>query len=310
MTDSSPQRGANETLPRRGANGTLLCRSYLFAPGDNERLLAKVFDAGADAVVLDLEDAVAPDRKDAARELVRRTLSEHSGSGPTVWVRINDLRSSHWQADVEAVLGDPAVARGLAGLRVPKAESSREIRSLDEAMRPGEKQAGLEPETLAITCTIESAAGLDVARDLARQPRVSHLAFGEADFAADIGAELDDGAVATLWARSSLVVTARAAGIAPPIAPVYTRLDDDDGLRRSTLEARRLGFFGRSCIHPKQLPQVHETFTPRPEQVEAARRILETFEAAGGGATVADDGTFVDRAVARRARAVLELAQA
>ncbi len=290
------------------AGGNLLCRSYLFAPGDDERLLGKVFDAGADAVVLDLEDAVAPDRKDAARELVRRTLAERSGDRPAVWVRINDLRSRHWQADVETVLGDPAVTRGLAGLRVPKAESVREIRKLDDAMRPAERKAGLRPETLKITCTIESAAGLVAARDLAGQPRVSHLAFGEADFVADVGAELDDGGVATLWARSSLVVTARAAGIAPPIASVYTRLDDDDGLRRSTLEARRLGFFGRSCIHPRQLTAIHEAFTPRPEQIADARRVLDAFEAAGGGATTAGDGTFVDEAVARRARAILELA--
>ncbi len=292
------------------AGGGLLCRSYLFAPGDNPRLLAKVFDAGADAVVLDLEDAVAPGRKAAARELVRQALSERSGSGPAVWVRINDLRGDHWQTDVEAIFQDPAATRGVAGLRVPKAESLRELRRLDDALRTVEKQAGLEAESLKITCTVESAAGLLAAGRLAEQPRVSHLAFGEADFAADIGAELDENAIATLWARSSLVVTARAAGIAPPIAPVYTHLDDDDGLRRTTLEARRLGFFGRSCIHPKQLAAIHEVFTPTPEQVTSARQILDVFERAGGGATVAGDGTFVDAAVARKARAVLELATA
>ncbi len=293
-----------------GANATRLCRSYLFAPGDSERLLARVFDAGADAVVLDLEDAVAPDRKAAARELVRRTLAEREADGTAVWIRINDLRGDHWQADVEAILDDPTTTRSLAGVRVPKAESQRQLRRLDDALRPAEERAGLTPESLRITCTIESAAGLLAARRLAEQPRVSHLVFGEADFVADIGAELDESAIATLWARSSLVVAARAAGIAPPIAPVYTRLEDDEGLRRSTLEARRLGFFGRSCIHPKQLAAVHEVFTPTIEQVAAARRTLEVFELAGGGATVAADGTFVDAAVARKARAVLDLAAA
>ncbi len=287
-----------------------LCRSYLFAPGDDERLLARVFDAGADAVVLDLEDAVAPDRKEAARELVRRTLTDRTASGVEVWVRINDLRGGHWQTDVEAVLADPAATRGIAGLRVPKAESLRELRRLDGALRVAEKTAGLALESLRVNCTIESAAGLLAAGRLAEEPRVSHLAFGEADFAADIGAELDDSAVATLWARSSLVVTARAAGIAPPIAPVYTRLGDEEGLRRSTLEARRLGFFGRSCIHPKQLAAIHDAFTPTPEQIANARRILDAFERAGGGAAVAEGGTFVDAAVARKARALLELAVA
>ncbi|MCP3956427.1 MAG: CoA ester lyase [bacterium] len=283
-----------------------LLRSYLFAPGDNERLLGKVFAAGADAVVLDLEDAVAPNRKDAARQLVRRALEERTSTDPPTWIRINDLRSAEWRSDLEVVCCDPLP--GLAGLRVPKVESLRDLQRLDEALRPVEKQAGLEPESLRITCTIESAAGLLAARQLAEHPRVSHLAFGEADFVADVGAELDTEATATLFARSSLVVTARAAGIAPPIAPAYPRLDDTEGLRRSTRQARLLGFFGRSCIHPKQLPAVHEEFTPGAEQVAEARRIVEALERAGGAVAVAEDGTFVDAAVARRARAVLELA--
>lgn len=282
----------------------VLARSYLFAPGDSERLLAKVFAAGADAVVLDLEDAVAPANKEAARERVRRALDERRGeAGPAAWVRINGLRSAHWRADVAAVVG-PA----LAGLRVPKAEAADELDDLDRELSAAEERAGLEPGGVPVACTIESARGLLAARWLAEHPRVSHLCFGEADFVADVGAEPGD-PQATLWARSSLVVAARAAGIAPAVAAVYTRLDDEEGLRRTTFEARRLGFFGRSCIHPRQLAVVHRVFTPRPEEVERAREVVAAHEAAAGGGAVAG-GEFVDLAVVRRALAILDLAAA
>ncbi|MEM7585155.1 MAG: CoA ester lyase [Acidobacteriota bacterium] len=288
-----------------------LARSYLFVPGDNERLLGKVFDAGADAVVIDLEDAVSAERKDAARELVQRTLVQRAAddaSRQPIWVRINDPRIGDWRADLEAVCGDPRATRLITGLRLPKAESLRQLQLLDEALRRVEQQASLPPESLRITCTIESATGVANAARLAALPRVSFLAFGEADFAADIGAELDADSTATLWARSSLVVAARSAGIAPPIAPVYTLLDDPEGLTRTTVAARRLGFFGRSCIHPRQLEPIHDAFTPTAERVAMARRILAAFDRNGGTVAVTEDGQFVDEAVVRRARAVLELA--
>ncbi|MEM7351761.1 MAG: CoA ester lyase [Acidobacteriota bacterium] len=283
------------------------CRSYLFAPGNNERLLGKVLDAGADAVVLDLEDAVAAEHKLVARQQVRQLLQEADATLP-VWVRLNDLRGAEWQADVAEICGEPTALRTLAGLRVPKAESAAELAQLDETLRPLEEQAGLEPGSSRLTCTIESALGLVAAPQLAAHPRVSHLAFGEADFVADIGAELDGQGTATLFARSSLVVAARAAGIAPPIAPVFTQLDDPDGLRRSTRELRQQGFFGRSCIHPRQIEPIHHALAPRPEQIAQARAILASFEEAGGGSALAA-GRFVDEAVVRQARAVLALAE-
>ncbi len=280
-----------------------LTRSYLFAPGDKARLLAKVFDAGADAVVLDLEDAVTEDRKQVAREQVGTVLAGRDAGNLDAWVRINALCGDAWRADVEAVCS-PAAIVGLAGLRLPKAESPAELDELDEVLRRAEEVAGLEPGTLRLTCVVESAAGLLAARDLAAQARVSHLAFGEADFAADLGIEPGE---ATLWARSSLVVAARAADIAPPIAPVYTHLGDPEGLHASTLEARRLGFFGRSCIHPRQLAAVHEVFTPSADEVDRARQLVAAHD---GGAAVTADGRFVDAAIVRRARGTVELAAA
>jgi citrate lyase subunit beta/citryl-CoA lyase len=282
-----------------------LLRSYLFAPGHDEKLLGKVFAAGADAVVLDLEDAVAPPEKARAREQVRRALEQRRrGSGPEAWVRINGLESREWGEDVEA-----AVSPALAGVRVPKAESVAALRALDEALARAEAKRGLSTGSVAVACTIESAAGALAARELAGGPRVRHLTFGAADFAADVGADPGPLELETLAVRAHLVTASRAAGIAPPVASVFRRMDDEEGLRRSTEAARRLGFFGRSVIHPRQIAVVHEVFTPRPEEVRRAEEIVKALEKAGGGAAVAADGQFVDAAVARRARAILELAR-
>lgn len=278
-----------------------MARSYLFAPGDNERLLAKVWNAGADAVVLDLEDAVADDCKSAARELTARALRDRPANPVDAWVRINDLADEIWREDIRAL---PAAA--LAGVRVPKAESRRQLDMLDEELARAEERAGLESGHLRVTCTIESAVGLLDARRLAAHPRVSHLAFGEADFVADIGAEVGEDSRSTLYARSQLVVAARAAGIAAPIAPVHTHLDDAEGLRRSTREARQLGFFGRSAIHPKQIATIHDVFTPGVDEVRKARDVVRAYQEAGGGAATSD-GQFIDAAVVRRATHVLNL---
>jgi len=286
----------------------MLLRSYLFAPGNDEALLAKVFAAGADAVVLDLEDAVPPAEKPRARELVRQALAGRApGARPVALVRINGVETPHWREDVNAVVG-PA----LAGVRVPKAESAGQLRQVDEALTGAEQDRGLPGASIAVACTIETAAGVLAARELAGSPRVRHLTFGAADFAADVGAEPGADERETLYARSHLVAASRAAGIDPPVASVFTRLDDEDGLRASTEAAKRLGFFGRSLIHPKQIAVIHEVFTPRPEEVRRAEelvRALEAAAAAGSGAVVTKDGQFVDAAVVRRARALLDLAR-
>lgn len=280
---------------------TAAVRSYLFAPGNRPALLEKVFTTEADAVVLDLEDAVAPADKAEARRRAAAAVRDRRGvPGPTTWVRLNDLRGSLWRDDLEAV-----VTPGLGGIRVPKAEAVDELDRLDEALRTCEARVGFEPGVTPVTATIESARGVHAAWSIAAHRRVEWLAFGEADFLADIGAEAGT-AEATLLARSQLVLAARCAGIAPPIASVHTQLDDEAGLRRTSEQARALGFFGRSCIHPKQLATVHAVFTPDARAVAEARAVVEAWEAARSGAAVSG-GQFVDAPVARRARAVLAL---
>ncbi len=285
-----------------------LFRSYLFAPGNNEKLLQKVFAAGADAVVLDLEDAVPPGEKAQARRMVGALLERRPQERPVpVYVRVNGMESGLWREDLAAVVGP-----GLRGVRLPKAESAADVGRFVEALQEEEARKGLEPGAVEVVCTIETAKGVCAAQQLAACARVANLTFGAADFAQDAGLDPGDDEAETLVARSQLVLASRAAGIDPPVASVFTRVHDDEGLRRSTEAARRLGFFGRSVIHPRQLAVVHEAFTPAPEAVARAREIVEVFEDAlsrGSGAALTGDGRFVDLAVVRRARALLSLAE-
>ena len=259
-------------------------RSYLFAPGHNEKLLQRVFEAGADAVMLDLEDAVPPHAKPHARALVAEVLADRPA-----WVRINAVGTEVAADDLEAVGGLAA------GIRIPKVEAAADVEWVRERA----------PETPLI-CAIESARGLVAAHDIAAVDGVRHLSLGGIDLRRDLGA--GDGNLQTLYARSHLVVASRSAGLDPPIDSVYARLDDEAGLRSQAEFARSLGFFGKSAIHPRQLAILHEVFTPSAEEIEWAQSVLAAFGAAGGAAVRLPDGEFVDLPVADRAERLLELA--
>jgi citrate lyase subunit beta/citryl-CoA lyase len=200
-------------------------------------------------------------------------------------------------ADVDAV-----AAGHLAGLRLPKVESVEGVRLVAETLE--ELRSGA-----TIQCLIESALGLERAFEIATShERVSGTSLGEADLAADLGVADEAG---LLYARSRIVVASRAAGLNHPVASVYTKVGDLQGLRRSTETAKRLGFFGRSTIHPSQVPVVNEVFTPQEHEIAEARDLLDRLEdetAAGTGAFVLADGKFVDRAVVESAHLTLSLA--
>jgi citrate lyase subunit beta/citryl-CoA lyase len=284
-----------------------LRRSYLFAPGNNEKLLGRVFDAGADAVVLDLEDAVPPAEKPNARERVRETLAAREPDrGPGVFVRINHPSTEWCAEDVAAVTG-PA----LTGVRIPKANAVEEVERVADLLDRAEARAGLERGTVPLICTIESAMGVMNLEKIARGRRVVGFAYGASDLTRDLGAELAGDELETLYVRSRMVVVSAALGLQPPIASVQTDLANEERLRSTTLAARRLGFFGRSCIHPKQLSIVHEVFTPDPDRVARAREIVRAYRervAAGSGSFSMPDGQFVDEAIARQAEGLVELA--
>lgn len=285
-----------------------LLRSYLFAPGNHPGLLEKVFRTEADAVVLDLEDAVPESEKPQARRLVAAALAPRSRTGgsataPAAFVRINCVGSPHWRADLDAVVG-PAIR----GIRVPKTESVESLCRVHDALTDREKALGLAPGLVTVVATIESARGLHQLESLIRAPRLSGFTFGAADFCADISADPCD-VESTLFACSRLVVASRSGRLARPVASVFTNLDDVEALRRDTERQKGLGFFGRSAIHPRQVGVINQVFTPTQTEIAGAREIVSAYEAAerrGSGVTRIG-GQFVDLAVVRRARGTLAL---
>ena len=271
-------------------------RSYLYVPGSDPRRIEKALASEADAVILDLEDAVAPNRKEEARTTVAEVLrSEHE---KPVFVRINAPDSVLAEEDVEAVAGPR-----LAGLRLPKTESPESVRRVAQRLENLGCEAGLQ-------CLIESALGLELAFEIARaHEKVVGMSLGEADLAADLGVRGDAG---LLYARSRLVAATRAAGLPGPVQSVYTNVRDAEGLRRSTMEGKNMGFVGRSAIHPAQIEVINEVFTPTEEEVAEAKDLLARLEESTGtgtGAFALEDGRFVDEAVVGSARLTLALAR-
>lgn len=264
---------------------TRVARSWLFVPGDRPERFDKAVAAGADAVIVDLEDAVAPERKAQARAHVAAWLSP----ARPVWVRINAL-PTRWAADDLALIERP----GCAGIVLPKAEQI----DPDFVARCARAGRPLLP-------LIESAAGFDRLRAIAATPGVLRLLFGSIDFALDLGISGDDDAL--LAFRSQLVLASRLAGLPPPVDGVCTAIDDAGRLDAEARRARRLGFGGKLCIHPKQVATVNAAFLPDAGEVAWARRIVQAAQDAAGGA-VAVDGVMVDLPVLRRAQAILDAA--
>ena len=240
-----------------------------------------MFGAGADIVLLDLEDAVPHIYKDRAREMVASVAAE-SGC----WVRVNRAGSDECARDLEALAGS------VAAFRVPKVESAADVAWVAERA-PG----------VPIDCTIESARGVLAAFEIASAPACTFLSYGGLDLAVDLG--IPGGETETLFARSYLVLATRAAGKPPPSDGVHPLLNDGEGLRKATEAARRLGFFGKSAIHPRQVPIINEVFSPTPEEVVWATKVLAAFEESGGAATQTPDGEFVDVPIAERARQIM-----
>lgn len=265
--------------------------TWLYVPGDRPDRFAKAVASGADAVILDLEDAVVEGRKAYARQAVADFLREQHDV--PVFVRVNELTGPDLRADLDA-LADAGL--GLAGLRLPKVESVRDVVAL-----AGRVDVPLHP-------LIESALGLEAAYAIATaHPAVTSIGLGEADLRSDLGVSDDDG---LLWARSRVVVAARAAGLVPPAMSVYPNVSDLEGLAASCAIGRRLGFLGRSAIHPRQLPVIVEAFRPGTDEVARARELLGAVSAAetrGSGTVVLPDGRFADRAMVAAARATVDL---
>jgi citrate lyase subunit beta/citryl-CoA lyase len=260
-------------------------RSYLFVPGHRPDRFDKACAAGADQVIIDLEDAVPPADKAAARAALAAWLSP----ARPVLVRINGAGSEWFSGDL-ALCGQP----GVAGIVLPKAEREADLAALAAA------------GTRAILPLVESALGLWNCAVLARAPRVQRLVFGAIDFCLDLG--IREGHEQLLYARSQLVLASRVAGIGAPVDGVTTSLDDPDSVRADTLRARALGFGAKLCIHPKQVGPVNAAFVPASDELAWAGRVMAAAAQANGGA-VALDGRMIDRPVVLAAQQMLDEAR-
>lgn len=266
----------------------VLPRTYLFVPGSRPERFSKAMDSGADAVIIDLEDAVASDDKPAARDALVQWLNEKS----PVYVRINAEGTKWYDADVQALGNHP----GVVGLVVPKADSCASLAALAARCRPG----------LALLPIIESAAGLAALQTIAGAPGVQRLLFGTIDFQVDLGLDLSDEELNPY--RCHFALAARLAGIASPVDGVTTVLDDVDVLRDAARQSRRYGFGAKLCIHPRQVAAVHEGFRASSKECEWALKVLTAVDASGGEATVVD-GEMVDVPVILRAKSILRSTQ-
>lgn len=278
-----------------------LPRSYLYVPGDAPDKLGKALTRGADALIADLEDAVPPDGRDAARRAVAGWLRAAPDPGGTeLWVRVN--AGAAGDADVRALAGLPA----LTGLVLAKTEDAAHVAAVASLL------AGLGDGTTLLMPLLETAGAILDARDIARAPRVHRLQIGEVDLAADTGVDPGPDETELLFARGMTVLASAAAGIHPPVGPVSAITADPGALAESTERVRRQGFVGRACVHPAQLPVVHEVFTPSARQVARAEDVLarsESAAAAGSGVALDAEGRLIDAAVLRLARRTLAVAR-
>lgn len=280
--------------------GARLPRSYLYVPGNAPDKLGRALTRGADALIVDLEDAVPANAKDAARRSVAAWLGSGVEAGDTeLWVRINGGETGH--DDVRALAGLPA----LTGLVIAKAEDFAQVAAVAGLL------ADLGDVTTRLMPLLETAGAVLDARKIARAPRVHRLQIGEVDLAADAGLDPGPDESELTFVRCMTVFASAAAGIHPPVGPVSRITADPGALAESTERVRRLGFVGRACIHPAQIPVVHQVFTPAAREIERAEDVLARYEAAaaaGSGVVLDADGRLIDPAVIRLARRTLALA--
>jgi citrate lyase subunit beta/citryl-CoA lyase len=266
----------------------------LYVPGDRPDRFGKAQSSGADVVVIDLEDAVAPSAKDAARAAAVDWIAAQPDC--PVQVRVNAVDTPWFAADAAALR---AVA-GRFDVRLPKAESGADLDAVVGALGAG----------VALHVLVETARGVESIVEIAGHPATVSICLGESDLRSELGFEGD---VGLAWVRSRLVIAARAAGLPAPLMSVWPDVLDLDGLARSCATGRALGLFGRAVIHPRQIPVVVEAFRPSAQDLDRARAVVEALEAAlaaGRGVATLPSGGMVDAAMRPAAERLLAIEKA
>lgn len=282
-------------------------RSMLFLPGNTPNMIINGDALGADSIILDLEDAVSPDEKDAARLLVRSAMQRMGFKGVEVTVRINSIDTDYWKKDLDAIIPlKPDL------IMPPKAGCAEDIRTVDAYITEVEKRCGIEPGTVRLIPLIETALGVENAFTIASAcPRVAAIFLGGEDLTADLRCKRTKAGNEIDYARKRLVVAARAAGVDVYDTP-FTDVNDDEGIVKDAEYAKSLGFTGKSAIAPRHVKVINSVFSPTQKDIDYARMVFEAIRIGKeqGKGAVSLLGKMIDKPIVERARQTLEAAKA
>jgi citrate lyase subunit beta/citryl-CoA lyase len=284
-------------------------RTALFVPGTRPDRVDKALNAGADVIIIDLEDAVPLQLKEETRSKVREKVLEHGGR--KIIVRVNAMGSGFCQGDLDEI-----IVKELACIMLPKVESPEQIREMNHRLLSLEGERGMPPGAVSVIPLIESARAVQnifpILSEKTDPARVLTAAFGAADYSLDLGMGITKQGQELVYPRSRIAIACRAAQMEPPLdTPFMIDLKDMEGLKADAMRAKQLGFQGKLCIHPNQVGPCHAIFSPTKEEILYAEKVIQAFEEAeaGGVAAIQLDGRFIDYPVVERARRTLELAK-
>lgn len=282
-------------------------RSMLFLPGNTPNILQNGDALGADAVIFDLEDAVAPDQKDAARILVRNTMTYLDFSKVEIIVRINSVDTDFWKKDLDTIVPlKPSL------IMPPKCSCAQDVLTVDAYLSVLEEKLGFAPNTIRLIPLIETALGVENAYQIAScTKRVAAIFLGGEDLTADLQCKRTKESQEIEYARSRMVCAARAAGVDVYDTP-FTDVNDDEGIRIDAEKAKSLGFTGKSSISPRHVQVINEVFSPSQRDIEYAYEVMEAIRRGKeeGRGAVALRGKMIDAPVVNRAKRVIETAEA
>lgn len=283
-----------------------LCRTLLFCPASNPKLLFTAPIYQADGIIFDLEDSVRYDEKDAARELLAEALKSIEYDSCEVFARINPLDTEFGEEDVRVL-----VAAGLRRIRLPMTQCSDDVDRLCKLLDQVEDDFGVERGSTRVQCAIETPLGVHNVYEIAKaSERIVSISFGAEDYTRSLGIERKDAAEALLYPRSRITSVAALAGI-DAIDTVWSDISDMDGFRSEVLQAKNLGFAGKACIHPSQIEVVHDVFTPDKESVQQSVEIMQIakdLDIEKGGVALLK-GKMIDIPVIDKARRIVRLAK-
>ena len=283
-----------------------LLRSLIFVPGNRANMLERALEFKADVVMIDLEDSVPPGEKSAALAVAQEWMPRLAKAGRRVMVRVNSLDTGLTRGELEGLVGPD-----LAGVSIGKTQTVFDLIDVDRLIANLESEAGLPPQKIKTIPWIENARAVLTALELATcSPRIEAIAFGAEDYTDDMAVQRTDAGEELEFARATVAVAARAAGIGSLDTP-FVQFRDPDGLRRDLQISRRHGFTGRFAIHPSQIQAINEAFAPAPDEIDYATRVVDAWDEAEaqGRGSLSLDGRMIDVPVVKRARNLLAVAE-